>query len=131
MSKAVTFAWVQRQSNTSFMVICIPCLYQFSDRDLSIDFVMGLPISTDWKRESYDSIIVIVDWLIKMVYYELVKMSINALELAEVILDMVIQYHGLPDSIVTNQSSFFTSKFWSLLCYFFKIKQRLSIAFYS
>ena len=30
-------------------------------KDLSMDFVMGLPISTDWKGDSYDSILVIVD----------------------------------------------------------------------
>ncbi len=30
-------------------------------KDLSMDFVTGLPISTDWKGDSYDSILVIVD----------------------------------------------------------------------
>ena len=30
-------------------------------KDLSMDFVTGLPISTDWKGDSYDSILVIVN----------------------------------------------------------------------
>ena len=38
-------------------------------KDLLIDFVIGLPILTDWKGESYNSILVIVDWLTKMVHY--------------------------------------------------------------
>ena len=65
-----------------------------------------------------------------MVYYELVKVTINALRLAEVILDVVVWHHGLPDSIVSDRGSFFTSKFWSSLYYFLGIKRRLSTAFY-
>ena len=37
-------------------------------KDLSIDFVTGLPVSTNWKDETYDSILVIVNWLTKIVY---------------------------------------------------------------
>ena len=36
-------------------------------RNLSIDFVTGLPVSTNWKGETYDLILVIVDRLTKMV----------------------------------------------------------------
>ena len=99
--------------------------------DLSMDFVTGLPILTHWKGDSYDSILVIIDWLIKMVHYKLVKVSINAPGLAKVIIDVVMRHHGLPDSIVTDRGLLFTSKFWSLLCYFFSIKRRLLTAFYS
>ena len=66
-----------------------------------------------------------------MVHYKPVKITINASGLAEVILDVVVRYHGLPNSIVSDISSLFTSKFWSSLCYFLGIKPRLSIAFYS
>ena len=95
-----------------------------------MDFVTGLPISTDWKGDSYDSILVIVDRLTKMVHYEPVKVTINAPGLAEVILDVVVRHHGLPDSIVSDRGSLFTSKFWSSLCYFLGIKCRLLTAFY-
>ena len=95
-----------------------------------MDFVTGLPISTDWKGESYDSILVMVDWLMKIVHHEPVKITIDALELAKVILDMVVQQHGLPNSIVTDQGSLFTSKFWSSLYYFLGIKQKLFTAFH-
>ena len=65
-----------------------------------------------------------------MVYYKPVKVTINAPGLAEVIINVVVRHHGFPDSIITNRGSFFTSKFWSSLCYFFGIKRRLSIAFH-
>ena len=99
-------------------------------KDLLIDFVTGLPISTDWKGDSYDSILVIGDWLTKMDYYKPVKVTINALGLAKIIINIIVRHHGLQDSIVTNRGSLFTSKFWSLLCYFLSIKRRLSTAFY-
>ena len=67
-----------------------------------IDFITGLPISTDWKGDSYDSILVIIDQLTKMVHYEPVKIIINAPDLAEVIIDVVVRHHGLLDSIITD-----------------------------
>ena len=99
-------------------------------KDLSIDFVTGLLVSTNWKGETYDSILVIVDRLIKMVYYKLVKVIINTPGLAEIIIDVVVKHYGLSDLIVSNQSSVFTFKFWSLLCYFLGIKQRLFTIFH-
>ena len=95
-----------------------------------MDFMTRLPLSADWKGDSYDSILVIVNQLTKMVHYEPVKVTINAPGLVEVIIDVVVWDHGLPDSIVTDRGSFFTSKFWSLLCYFLGVKRRLSTAFY-
>ncbi len=46
-----------------------------------------------------------------MVYYEPVKVTINAPALGEVIIEAVVQYHSLLDSIVSGQGSVFTSKF--------------------
>ncbi len=76
-----------------------------------MDFVTGLSILANWKGDSYDSILVIVDRLMKMVYYELIKVTIDTLGLAEVIINMIVHYHGVPESIVTDQSSLFISKF--------------------
>ena len=89
-----------------------------------------LPLSTDWKGNSYDSILVIVNHLTKIVYYEPVKVTIDALRLAKIIIDVVVRHHGLPDSIISERGAIFTSKFWSSLCYFFGIKRRLSTAFH-
>lgn len=49
---------------------------------------MGLPISTDWKGNSYDLILVFIDWLTKMVYYKWVKITVDALDLAKIIFDV-------------------------------------------
>ena len=68
-----------------------------------MDFVTGLLVSTNWKSETYDFILIIVDQLTKMVYYELVKLIIDPLSLTQVIINEVKRHHGLLDSIVSNQ----------------------------
>ena len=98
-------------------------------KDLLIDFVTGLPLSADWKSNSYDSILVIIDRLTKMVHYKPVKVIIDAPGLIKVILEMVVWHHSLSNSIVTNRGLFFTSKFCLLLCYFLGVKQKLLTAF--
>ena len=99
-------------------------------KNLLMNFVTNLHISTNWKEDSHDSILVIVDWLTKMVYHKLVKIIINAPGLFEVIIDIVIHHHSLLNFIVTDKSFLFILKFWLLLCYFFDIKRWLFIAFY-
>ena len=96
-----------------------------------MDFVTELPVSNDWKGKSYDFILVIVDQLTKIVHYEPVKVTINALGLAKVIFNIVVWHHSLLDLIVSNKGLLFTSKFWLLPCYFLGIKRRLSTAFHS
>ncbi len=66
-----------------------------------------------------------------MVYYELIKVTIDAPGLAEVIIDVVVHHHGVPESIIIDQCLLFISKFWFLLCYFLGIKRKLSTAFHS
>ncbi len=67
-----------------------------------MDFVIALPISADWKCDSYDSILFIVDRLTKIVYYKSVKVMIDASSLAEVIIDMVVHHYRVLESIFTN-----------------------------
>ena len=98
---------------------------------MSIDFVTIFPISAGWKDNSYNLIQVIVNKLAKMVHYKLVKVTIDALSQAKVIIDMVVCHHGVLESIVTNWGLLFISKFWSLLCYFLRIKKMLFTTFNS
>ncbi len=67
-----------------------------------MNFFTGLSISANWKGDSYNSILVIVDRLTKMVHYIPVKVTIDTPGLAEVIIDMVVRHHGVPKSIVMD-----------------------------
>ncbi len=65
-----------------------------------------------------------------MVYYKPVKVRIDAPDLVEVIINVVVHYHGVPELIVTDWYLLFISKFWSSLYYFLGIKRKLSTAFH-
>lgn len=99
-------------------------------KDLYMEFVTGLLVFTNWKSETYDSIVVVVNRLTKMVHYKPVQVTIDAPGLVKVIIDVIMRHHGLPDSIISNRGPVFTSKFWFSLCYFLGIKRRLSTAFH-
>lgn len=58
-----------------------------------------------------------------MIYYELIKAMINSLGLAEMIINVVVQYYSFLELIINNRDSLFNLKFWCLSCYFFDIKQ--------
>ena len=118
--------WHKPYDNLQSLLVPIHCW-----KDLSMNFVMDLPILTDWKWDNYDSILVIINRLTKMVHYKPVKITINASPLAKVIINVVMRHHSLPDSIVINRGLLFTSKFWSLLCYFLGIKWKFSTVFHS
>ena len=107
----------------------LPILIHYQ-KDLLMNFVTDLPILTDQKGDSQDSILIIVNLLIKMVYYKPIKVTINAPGLTEIIINMEIRHYRLSDLIVINRGSLFTLKFSLLLCYFLSIKRRLSTVFY-
>ncbi len=78
----------------------------------------------------YDSILVIINRLTKMIYYKPVKITIDTPALVEIIIETVVRHHDFPDSIVRDWGLVFTLKFWSSLCYFLGIKRKLSTAFH-
>ena len=64
-----------------------------------------------------------------MVHHKLIKVTINTLRHAKVIIDIVIKYHDLPNSIIRDRGAIFISKFWFSLYYFFDIKKQLFTTF--
>ena len=65
-----------------------------------------------------------------MIYYKMVKILIDVSGLVKVIINIIVRYYGLPESIIINCNLLFISKFWFLLYYFLNIKWKLSTAFY-
>ena len=52
--------------------------------------MIGLLLSANWKSNNYDFIFIIDNRLTKMVDYELIKITIDALRIAEVIISIVV-----------------------------------------
>lgn len=71
-------------------------------KNLSIDFLTGLLLLTNWKLDSYDAIFVIVNRLTKIVHYKLVKTTIDIACQKNVIIDVIIRHYSLFKSIFSN-----------------------------
>lgn len=71
-------------------------------KNLSIDFVIDLSLSVYKKDKNYNFILVIIEYLTKIVYYKPVKVTINALDLIEAIINVVVHYHRIFKSIIMD-----------------------------
>jgi len=75
-----------------------------------MDFITDLPIV-----RTKNSILVVVDRLTKMAHFTPCSKLITAEETVQLILDGIVQLHGLPEEIVSDTGPQFASKFWHCL----------------
>ena len=92
---------------------------------ISMDFIEQLPPS-----KGYDAILVIVDRLTKMAAFIPTYTSITAEGLAELFTTHIFSRHGIPESIVCDRGSEFTSRFWRSLAGLLDIKMDFSTAYH-
>ena len=97
--------------------------------EVSMDFITDLPVCRQGNDE-YDSILVVVDRYTKMAKYLPTRKTIDAPALASLLFDRVVTQYGIPDGIVSDRGSIFTSHFWSAFCFHAKVSRRLSTAFH-
>jgi hypothetical protein len=79
--------------------------------EIGMDLMVGLPRT----QAGYDSIWVIVDRLMKVAHFILVKTTYSEAKLAELYMSRVVCLHGVPKKIVSDRGSQLTSKFWEKL----------------
>jgi len=91
-----------------------------------MDFIVGLP-----KSEGYTKIWVIIDRFSKMVHFIPLKTEEHIKELALTFVKEIWSLHGLPESIVSDRDTRFTSKFWTSLMQLLPVKLNMSTAFHS
>ena len=94
-------------------------------KGLSCDFVTDLPLSN-----GMDSVLVFVDRMTKMSHFIPCLKTTSAPEFGRLFVAHVVRLHGLPDSIVSDRGSIFTSNFWSTLASILQIDTRKSTAFH-
>jgi hypothetical protein len=78
---------------------------------ISMDFITGLPTST----KQNDAIMVVVDKLRKSPHFIPVKLTCKAIDIAQVLMKEIFRLHGMPNEIVSDRDSKFTSDFWKSL----------------
>ena len=92
---------------------------------LSMDFIVSLPLS-----QGYTKIWVIVDRFSKMAHFIPLKTEEHIKELALTFVKEIWRLHALPESIISDRDTRFTSKFWRSLMQMLDVKLNISTAFH-
>ena len=81
--------------------------------EVSLDFITKLPLTLNGL---YDSILVVMDSTSKRIHlFPMREKGWGAKETAELYFREVFKHHGLPDRILSDRDTRFTSKFWQRL----------------
>ncbi|POM79429.1 RNA-directed DNA polymerase [Phytophthora palmivora] len=91
---------------------------------MRLDFVFGLP--ADDKGNT--GILVFVCRLSKMYHLAPVRDKVTGKQPAQLFLDSVFRYHGLPETIVSDRDPRFTGAFWDILFQLLGTKLTMSTA---
>jgi hypothetical protein len=92
---------------------------------ISMDFITGLPES-----EGSDTLWVVVDRLTKMAHFVPTSDTIKPEQLADAFITYLFRPHGLPNSIISDRGSLFTSSFWTHIMKALGTTRNLSTAFH-
>jgi hypothetical protein len=93
---------------------------------VGMDFIVQLPCT----RNGHDAIMVVVDRLSKLVHFIPTTVDVSAAEVAKLFVRHVAKHHGLPESIVTDRDTKFTSKFWQAVMELWGVKSNMTTAFH-
>ena len=67
-------------------------------------------------RSGFDSLLVMVDYLTKMMVLRPTHSTAMAVDTARIVMDAVVRVHGVPRVIVSDRDTRFTSSFWKEIC---------------
>ncbi len=93
---------------------------------ISMDFITGLPIT----KRGNNSIFVVVDRMSKMVHLIPTTNDVTASGGAQLYQDRIFSLHGIPDDIVSDRDTKFTSAFWRQLQKLLGTNLNMSTAFH-
>ena len=126
-----------------YITTCDLCSRSKSSRHMKHDELLPLPIpSGPWKGFScdyiidlslsngFDALLVFVDRFTKMLHLIPCNKTTDAPQFARMFLDHIICLHELPDSLVSDRGSIFTSHFWKCLSKLLDVNRRLSTSFH-
>ncbi|GKD82345.1 putative reverse transcriptase domain-containing protein [Tanacetum coccineum] len=111
VSKCLTCAKVKAEHQRPLGLLVQPDIPQWKWDNITMDFVMKLPKSS----QGYDTIWVIINRLTKSTIFVLMRETNPMDKLARMYLKEVVTRHGIPLSIICNRDPRFASNFWRSL----------------
>lgn len=95
-------------------------------QSVAMDFIVRLPVT----EASHDALLVVTDRLTKLVRCIPTTTTVTAPEVAELFIDHIVRFYGLPQQIVSDRDSKFTSAFWQSLFKSLGTKLSMSSAYH-
>jgi hypothetical protein len=92
----------------------------------TMDFIMGLPRTS----KQHDSIMVVVDKLMKDAHFIPLKTTHKATDVADIFMKEVARLHRIPKKIVFDRDPKFTSNFWKGLFKGFRTNLNFSTTYH-
>jgi len=92
-------------------------------KSIATDFITDLP-----KSDGYDAILVVIDQLTQMSYFIPCSKDLNGRQFANLFIKEIVRLHGLPNEIITDRGTLFTSDLWKETTGRLGIERRLSTA---
>jgi len=94
-------------------------------KSIARDFITDLP-----KSEGNDTILVIINRLTKMSHFIPCSNDLDARQFANLFMKEIVRLHRLPQDIITDRGTLFTSDLWRKTTGRLGIEPTLSMAFY-
>jgi hypothetical protein len=85
-------------------------------KSIALDFIIKLPLSKEaLTGVTYDSILIVIDRLIKYAYFISYKEGLTVEELVYTFNRNIIINYGILEEIISNKDKLFISNFWKSL----------------
>jgi len=94
-------------------------------QEISIDIIGPLP-----KSNGMDTIVVIVDQFMKMIWLKATTMNVSSEGIAKIYRDNIWKLHGIPRKILSDRGPQFASKFMEEFTKALETKRQLSMAYH-
>jgi hypothetical protein len=92
----------------------------------SMDLVGPLPKTS----KGHDTIVVMVDKFTKLAHFAPTVITVNAPQLAEIVLTRIVLQHGVPSAIISDRDPRFTSQMWRALWKMLDTSLNMSTAYH-
>jgi hypothetical protein len=95
---------------------------------VSMDLIVKLPKTAS--QPSYDSILVFVDRLSKMVHLVPTNESVTSKDMVDLFFTHVVSKHGMPKEVISDRGPHFIGSFWAEVCNRLQIEKKTTTAYH-
>ena len=98
---------------------------------VTMNFITDLSLSSIYRSTIWDSILVVINKLIKITHYISVQKTMSVTDFIEVFIRDIIKHYSVSEVLVTDRDKLFMSEQWTNFCFHMQCWQNILTAFHS